>query len=430
MTEQDIPLAKGPDEIPTPGPARESKATKVVVSLLGVALLFGPWLAYAAGARSQPVPGENRALAGRPQIDGFQTFNEITNYAADHFPLRDTAIRSNKNLIQDLFGEPPSYFGTAGNLQVLTGDSGWLYFMDDFNEACSPKIPLSEVIAGVQRLNKMLTDSGRRLVLTVPPDKSTVDTQFLPTSFELKQCSEIAKAQRWKAIGSMGVPGYVDVRSAVEKQEQQKGKPAFLPYDTHWNEDSEVTFAETVANKLDPSLLQDTNVQAGQYFTQKGDLDILANGPPGKNFKFQAVYVLRKGVTVSAEQKTDLAKVKGAYTISHWTATSTAAPLFQPKTTWIGDSFTQRALTGGKIQPFFRDLTRVPELTKAVLATSKQDPKVYGDAVKAMIKAIVDSKVTVVELVERTFAGVNGYGSMWTPQFLNDLQTALNSAPK
>jgi hypothetical protein len=427
--EKEIPLAMGPDEIPTPGPVRESKATKVVISLLGVALLFGPWAAYAAGARSQPVPGENRALAGRPQIDGFQTFNEITAYAADHFPLRDAAIRSNKNLIQDLFGEPPSYFGTAANQQVLVGDNGWLYFMDDFKEACSPSIPLKQVVAGAQRLDRMLTASGRRLVLTVPPDKSTVDTQGLPKSFELKQCSEIAKAQRWKAIGSMGVPGYVDMRSAIEKQEQQKGKPAFLKYDTHWNQDSEVTFAETVANKLDPSLLQGTSVVAGQYYTQKGDLDILANGAPGKNFPFQAVYLLRKGVTVSVEQKTELAQPPGAYTISHWTATSTAVPLFQPKTVWIGDSFSQRALTDGKIQPFFRDLTRVPELTKAILANTAQN-KLYDRARAQMIREIVDSKVTVVELVERTFAGVGGAGSMWTKQFLDDLQTALNAAPK
>ena len=36
----------------------------------------------------------------------------------------------------------------------------------------------------------------------------------------------------------------------------------------------------------------------------------------------------------------------------------------------------------------------------------------------------------VVELVERTFAGAGGYGSMWTDSFLDDLQKALDSAPK
>jgi hypothetical protein len=427
MTEKDIPLAKGPDEIPTPGPVRESKATKAVIALLGVGLLFGPWAAYAAGARSQPVPGENRALAGRPQIDGFQTFNEITAYAADHFPLRDAAIRGNKNLIHDLFGESPSYFGSAGNQQVLVGDNGWLYFMDDFNEACSPKIPLNQVVAGVQRLNKMLTDSGRRLVLTVPPDKSTVDTANLPKSFELKQCSEAARAQRWKAIRSMGIPGYVDVRSAIEKQEKEKGKPAFLTYDTHWNQDSAVTFVESVVKQLDPTLLQHTQVQAGQFYTEQGDLAILNQDP--KYFPYQAVYIVRDGVT--SLQTPEPLLPNDAYTITHVHSTTKGpAALFQPRTTWIGDSFTQRALTApGKITPFFANLVRVPELTKAVLANNAQN-RFYDTAKARMIEEIVKSKVTVVELVERTFAGVGGAGSMWTPEFLNALQDKLDHAPK
>jgi hypothetical protein len=274
----------------------------------------------------------------------------------------------------------------------------------------------------------MLSASGRRLVLTVPPDKSTVDTQFLPNSFELKQCSQTAKAQRWKAIGSMGVPGYVDVRSAIEKQEQQKGKPAYLPYDTHWNQDSAVTFVESVVGKLDPSLLQHTDVQGGQTFTEQGDLAVLNQDP--KYFPYQAVYIVRDGVT-PVQTNEELSKVPGAYTITHVHSTTKGpATLFQPRTTWIGDSFTQRALTPpGKITPFFADLVRVPELTKAVLAQG-QDPGFYAKARDRMIKEIVESKVTVVELVERTFAGVNNEGSMWTPDFLNRLQTALNAAPK
>lgn len=428
MTEKDIPLAKGPDEIPTPGPVRESKATKVVIALLGAGLLFGPWAAAVAGARSQPVPGENRALAGRPQIDGFQTFNQITAYAADHFPLRDAAIRSNKSLIQNLFGEPPSYFGSSTNPQVLLGDKDWLYFMDDFNAACSPKIPLDQVVSGMRRLDKMLTDSGRRLVLTVPPDKSTVDTQFLPKSFELKACSEIAREKRWKAIRSMGIPGYVDMRSRIEQQEKEKGTPAFLFYDTHWNQDSAVTFVESVVEKLDPSLLEHTQIQAGQIYTEQGDLAALS-GHPEKQFKYQAVYIVRDGVKTH-DTKEELSK-PNAYTITHVRSTTTGpAALFQPRTTWIGDSFTQRALSGvSKISPFFADMVRVPELTKAVLAQG-EDPGFYGKAQARMISEIVQSKVTVVELVERTFAGVGAEGSMWTPRFLDALQKALDEAKK
>ncbi|MCU1602294.1 MAG: hypothetical protein JWO22_3003 [Frankiales bacterium] len=442
--ERDVPLAKGPEVLPPPHPTRESKKTRAVVAFLGAALLFGPWAAYGLGARSQPVPGENRALAGRPQIDGFNTFNQITAYAADHFPLRDAAIRANKELINDVFSEPPSYFGSAGNQQVLFGQGKWLFFSDDFNKACSPEIQLDQVIAGVKRLNQMLADSGRRLIITVPPDKSTVESQYLPKAFELKQCSEIAKERRWKAIRSMGVPGYVDVRSAVEHQEKDKGKPAFLEYVTHWTQDSAVTFVEIVVKRIDPTLLEHTKVQAGQVYKENGDLDILANGPsPKPKFDFQAVYIVRDGVTPKLTEE-PLAPQDG-YTISHVTSTSAgAAALFQPRVTWIGDSFTQRALGhpsdgagSSKIAPFFADLVRVPELTKAILAnTAKND--LYHVARRRMIQEIVAGKVTVLELVERTFAGVGGLGSMFSDtkdarsgmDFLDELQVALDKAPQ
>ncbi|MFN2536628.1 MAG: hypothetical protein ABR549_00570, partial [Mycobacteriales bacterium] len=59
-----------------------------------------------------------------------------------------------------------------------------------------------------------------------------------------------------------------------------------------------------------------------------------------------------------------------------------------------------------------------------------EDPGFYDKARDRMIEEIVKSKVTVVELVERTFAGVNGAGSMWTDDFLDRLQAALEKAPK
>jgi hypothetical protein len=431
-TSDDIPLASvpDPDVLASPTPPRESRATKVVVAALGAALLFGPWAAYAAGARSDEVPGENRALASRPQWAGFKTFDQITAYTADRFPLRDLAIRDNKRLIKKVFGENPSYAGAADN-QVLLGNRGWLYLQDDFDEACSPKIALQTVLDGVRRLDAMLTASGRRLVLTMPPDKSTADPQYLPKAFADRVCASEARDARWKALRALKIPGYVDVRSKVEKLEKDTGKPAFLSYDTHWTQNSEIVFAEAMADKLDPTLLAHTQNQAGQFFNETGDLQSLLNGV-SPSYRFQAVYVVRDGVKVGLPVQEELGAAPGQYTISHFTSTTTGpATLFQPKTVWIGDSFTQRSLD--KIAPFFRDLTRVPELTKAVLANSAADP-VYDKARTRMIAQIVASKVTVLELVERTFMGTASYGSMWdngsANHFLDDLQAALAKAPK
>lgn len=417
----------GPDELDPPHPPRESRLTKVVIALLGAGLLFGPWAAYAAGSRSDAVPGENRALASRPQIDGFQTFEQITAYAADHFPLRDAAIRTNKSLIQNLFGENPSYAGSTANVQVLEGKQGWLYFLDDFNRACKPDLPLPEVLAGVQRMNDLLAASGRRLVLAVPPDKSTADPQFLPDNFDLKRCSAQAKEARWKALRGLSatVPGYVDVRTAVERQEDKTGDPAFLSYDTHWTERSAAVFVQEVAKELDPALAQGTSVVKGEVRKQQGDLQVL-NGV-GRLFEEQGYDVVRQGVT-SASTTDHLGKAD-SYEVNHFTSTTVGpAQLFQPRTVWVGDSFTQRALP--KIWGYFRDMTRVPELTKAILANRDDNGElVYPKAEARMLQEMAASKVVVVELVERTFAG-NKPGSPFSADFLDKLEQALAAAPK
>jgi hypothetical protein len=401
---------------------------KVVVAVLGAAMIFGPWAAYAAGARSDQVPGENRNLASRPTWNGFNTFEQITAYASDRFPLRDVAIRDNKRLINKIFGENPSYAGNSDD-QVLLGNKGWLYLQDDFNQACSPGIPLKTVLAGVKRLDKMLADSGRRLVFTMPPDKSTADPQFLPKAFADRACSIRARDERWKALRGLKLPGYVDTRSLVEKQEKASGAAAFLPYDTHWTQNSSVIFIESIAEKLDPDLPKGTHNVPGPIGTEPGDLEVILNGTSTLH-KFQDVYVVRDGVPVPKPQEEELAATANAYRITRYVNTTTGpAKLFDPKTVWIGDSFTNRSLN--KLAPFFRDVTRVPELTKAVLANSATDP-VYTKARARMIKEIVESKVTVLELVERTFMGVNGYGSMWDNDsvnpFLDDLQAELDKA--
>jgi alginate O-acetyltransferase complex protein AlgJ len=427
-----IPLAKGPEVLDAPRPPRESRLTKVVVAVLGGALLFAPWVAGAAGARSDPVPGENRALAPTPKLHGFKTFSDLTAYAADHFPLRDVAIRDNKKLVQQLFGEDPSYAGNAVKPQVLQGKDGWLYFMDDYNKACSPEIPLTQVLAGVKRLNSMLRAAGKRLVLVVPPDKSTADPQFLPANFDLKSCGEKAKKARYAALASLGVDGYVDLLGPIRAQEKATGEPAFLPFDTHWTQRTAATFVQQVAAKLDPALATGTSVVKtpgadNNPFKEQGDLQVL-NGNAAL-FSEQGYTVARQGVVNPPSQCDEYGPKAGAYSVNHFTGTTTGpAQLFQPRTTWIGDSFTQRALP--KIWPYFRDVTRVPELTKAIAAGSDvKGRQVYPMAVSRMLYEMSHSDVVVVELVERTFAGVGGYGTMWSPSFLDAVQAALTTPP-
>ncbi|MCW2499457.1 MAG: hypothetical protein JWN87_1133 [Frankiales bacterium] len=429
MTETE-PLATGPDVLAPPPPPREGKAVRLLVAALGAGLLFGPWAAAALGARSDAVPGENRALAERPDWHGFKTFEDITTYAADRFPLRDLAIRANKRFTTDVFGENPSYASDAGAAvggvpstkpqaevaQVISGRDGWLYFFDDFRRACRPDVPLDTVLAGVRRMDALLAASGRRLVLTVPPDKSTVDPQFLPADYVDRACSVPAKAERWRALAGLDVPGYVDVRTPIEAQEKKTGVPAYLPLDTHWTQLSSTIFVQAVANRLDPALATGTSVVPLGTTKYGGDLSAIAGNP--QTGTEQAFAIRRKGVTVA---KTEEA-LNAGYVLTHVRSTASGgAAVFGPRTVLIGDSFTQRALD--KFAPYFGDLVRVPELSKAILAGN------LPQATDRMLEEIAGSKVVVVELVERTFAGAKD-GSPFGAAFLDRLEASLARAPK
>jgi alginate O-acetyltransferase complex protein AlgJ len=424
------PLAAGPDVLESPPPPREGRVARVIIAALGASLLFGPWAAAAIGARSDPVPGENRALAGRPSWHGFETFDDVTAFAADRFPLRDLAIRANKRFTTDVFGENPSYASDSGAAvggvpadkppaevaQVITGTDGWLYFFDDFRRACRPDVPLEKVLDGVRRMDALLTASGRRLVITVPPDKSTADPQFLPADYVDRACSVQAKAARWQALAGLDVPGYVDVRSPVEAQEKKTGVPAYLPLDTHWTQLSSTIFVQELAKELDPSLAAGSSVVPLGPVKYGGDLSAIAGTP---QFGTEAAFgIRRRGVTVTTREET----LDKGYVLTHVRGTAAGgAALFQPRTVVIGDSFTQRALD--KMAPYFADMTRVPELSKAILAGN------LPQATDRMLQEIAGSKVVVVELVERTFAGAKD-GSPFSEAFLDRLEATLASAPR
>lgn len=428
-----------PDVLPA-GRTRAARAprprvVRVLVAALGGALLFGPWAAGLAGSRSDPVPGENRALADLPAPSD-ASFEELTGVAADRMPLRDAAIRAHGSLTEALFDERPSYGGGGATApgapgagapqpapsaaapvdQVIEGEQGWLYFFDDFRRACRPDRPLDAVLADVRRMDALLSASGRRFVLAVPPDKSTVDPQFLPERHVDDECSVAAKAQRWQTLGALDLDGWVDLRAPLQEQEQRSGTPAYLATDTHWTDLSGTLFATQLAAELDPALAQGTRVVPdGTRRWSTGDLSAIAQDPhPIAEPGFR---VAREGVRT----RTTTSALAPGYELTRVRGTTAGAPLFAPKTVLVGDSFSQRALP--KLAPYFADMVRVPELTKALLAGN------LPAAEQQLRQEIVAADVVVVELVERTFAGA-AQGSLFTPAFLDGLEKALAEAPR
>lgn len=406
---------------------------RFLVGVLGLTLLFGPWLAAATGARSDAIKSENRALATKPELRGFKTLDDITSYTADHFPLRDNAIAANKKL-GNVAGSGSAPKGPAGvgaskpavaqpaiTTPTVKGKTDpWLFLSEDFNRACDAEIDLDEAIAGLRRLNDIITNSGRRFVFTIVPDKSTFQTQMLPSTYPLRDCSREVKADRRKRLAAMKLPNYLDMLPSLKADERSRNELAYLPRDSHWSDRSGGLFVKAMAEKIDPRVASNTELKFLYTAKRADDLSILEGDSSLHDY---AVWDLaREGVTPNTVTKPYAHGEE--YDMRTVRATTTGpARLITDKTFWIGDSFSDHAVH--HFEKYFADMVEMPDLTKAKSTGRGLDGKDLYDAVlPTFIQHIVDSKIIVMEAVERFFFG-RADGSLVTKDFLDRLEAAL-----
>jgi alginate O-acetyltransferase complex protein AlgJ len=403
---------------------------------IALGFFFAPALAYVAGVRGHPL--ENRPATAFPDIakTRFHSFAPVTQWALDRLPLRSDAVRARVRLTRRIFGELPDVIapsgpagaGQLGNLtsgvasesaglsrseQVLLGRKNWLFLGEDFAVACAPEQPVASVARGIERLDRILRRSGRRLVLAIAPDKSTLSPGFLPADLPERKCARAERRRRAAALAALPREiEDVDLRSALARQQARTG-PIYLPEDTHWDSLGGKVFVSSVMRELEPSLLRRTRWTQGPPMPYTGDLAIKSGDPVTRS---QPSYELRRaGVRLRRAGQQVIAP---GYAIQHQVRTRTrdGATLYEPTTTFYGDSFTD--LEAGDIYAFFRNVYRVPALDAAVLGG-------YEPAAdRAFVETVKRSQTVVIEVAERIFWGRRG-GSVVAPKLLDQLQRGL-----
>ena len=427
---------------PVPAPRWLRGPWRYVMALIGLALFFTPGVARLVGV--YPTAVENRPLVAFPSLSqGFHVFPDLTQWSIDHLPLRNLAIKADARISQSLFSEPPSYTangapvglgqsgalqgGRAGNAtvsglanQIIPGRNGWLFLGDEFTAACDPELSIAQVTSGLRRLNQIITASGRKLVILIPPDKDTVDGRFLPSAFVDKTCALSRKARLWSALGSLGVPSFINLLPRLKDEEKSTGKPAYLPIDSHWTERSAAkVFVPSILNPLSPSLYRSARVTPTGPQPYTGDLSVLEGTP--KTATETGWNVTRPGVTPGRSTVTNPIP---NFPISHYTNVSRpGVPLVRGPALIYGDSFTERSL--GIIAPFFADLTRIPEISRAAV----DGPEARAAAISMLTQQIKAANVVIVEQTERIIASSSS-GSILAPDVLDAIQKALASAPR
>jgi hypothetical protein len=337
-------------------------------------------------------------------------------------------VRADTDLSEAVFGEPPPSAGhstlgigsvAAGNTspnsagaepsvsaapRVIQGKDDWLYLADDFSLACNPKHRLPTIIDSLKRLRAAIEASGRKLVISVVPNKSTAVPQYLPDSFAYKNCSEERRRDFWPDMVASEVP-FVDLRKPLAEAERAARHPMYRRLGTHWNMQGAAIWVKSVLATLDPRLIEgmpipgvddgapsgDSSFVAGPVIDPPGDLTVMLGAP--QNEPTLKIALQRKGVTLSSNGvplpgnvPPPIGAASAGATITT-EASTTAAPLYPGHTLILGDSFYDTA-GGSLFSPFISTLTAV---------------HVMSDPTK-IAHNIIDADTVVVEVVERNLS--------------------------
>lgn len=398
-----------------------------IAFLLAVAFFFTPLLAYVVGIRPQAI--ENRELAPFPSLtEGWDFFPQLTAWATDHLPLRQTAVQGNAAFSEAVFGEAPTYRtdtgggptagipsgdtpGEAGPAypQVIEGNDGWLYFGQDAASLCQPVQSIADTISRLERLADAVEASGRTFVMTVAPDKSTVYPDELPDTYLGQECSTERREAFWEALRTSPPSGYLDIRTPLEQAQKDSGAPVYRPTDSHWSPSGSAAYALALADRLSPSVAAATQQVETGPVSLPGDLSAILGTP--QDDEVQGVELIRPGVTPLGRD--DQALPEMPYAPETFLNSTTNAPLYEPATLLLGDSFTTaaRSMLGG----VFADVTLLHN-------------EVAGSFPEAVAEQMVDADTVVYEIVERTIAA--GGGALITDASLTAIETALATSPR
>jgi alginate O-acetyltransferase complex protein AlgJ len=419
--EQTQPFIVHEAHLPSDHPSyRPRHAARQRLALVCSVIFFlGPLTGLAVFGRPPAI--ENRALHPFPSLSqGWGFFSGLVPWALDNLSFRNSAIQANDRISRNVFHEPPA-LGAGGTdaapggiqappqqavvfPQAVEGTNGWLYYGEDMRAKCQPDASLDSVIQSVLRLKNDVEVSGRRFVLVVPPDKSTVEPQNLPAQYEGKDCAKKLSDAFWPRI--VKEAGAIDLRGAIHAEEQKSGTSLYFPQDSHWTFAGGVLMTRTVADAIQPGVDSTWKVAKGQPYSGPADLppligrtgvdntDRLTLAPDGTTDRsYQIPFDARNVLTFQTP-----ADVKG-------TVGGT--------TTWIGDSFTTWGTPS--IAAAFQNVNIV------------QGAKLDSDPA-AVAQMMVDSDTVVVEMVERGIAP--GVSVEFEPKVMDTLTKAMTTHPR
>jgi hypothetical protein len=380
---------------------------RLLFALLALLFFATPVALRAVGVTARAF--ENRRLAEAPKVSqGFDAFPQASRFFVDRLPLREQAVRANTWVSRSIFGTTPIYarrqddpsagalpFGApqaepakpAGGTttqpppgqRAIDGRDGWIFLDGELFRACSFFIPYPKAMDRWVEMVRIIRNSGRRVVLVIPPDKSTIYPEKIGDKNPAADCMPKRRAAAWRAMESTGDPDIVPLRRPLLARKRSGSEELYKRKDTHWNGAGAEIYVRETLRALDT----DVQVADGEFRPveqeYQGDLTGLVGAP-------------EKDTTPSRKL-----------------VRAPDAPAIPGRTLLLYDSFGNAALD--YLRPYFASL----------------DPYLWvGSTPEERIRRIAAADTVVLECVEREINWRASDQGPITPPFLAQLRRALD----
>lgn len=162
--------------------------------------------------------------------------------------------------------------GTAPT--VVPGRDGYLFFGPDFDLSCGSGKTFARDLRQLGVVADAIAASGRQVVWTVAPDKSTALVDRLPATTPHDAC--FRDNQRWQEhlLGSVEEEHYVD-SLALMRDADEAGDQVYWRGDSHWTSYGASLWLRAALDRLDPAVADRLTVTDGTA-ERTGDLYVEA----------------------------------------------------------------------------------------------------------------------------------------------------------
>lgn len=409
---------------------------RYIVAALALAFFFVPVGLRVVGVTAKPF--ENRPLATFPKASqGWKALDQGTQFLVDRLPLREQAVRANTWASEHVFKTPPENAQTAAKgalpfekpaqkaaanrqgpgqavpaqgqpgITILVGKDGWLYLEEELKRTCTLFASWDVVLQRWQQMTRIIRASGRRVVLLIPPDKSTIYPEHLPDSYAERDCAPDGRKKAWAAIEGASDPAVLGLRQTLLRAKTTFGGTLYLHKDTHWNTAGGTLGVRALMEKLGGPPVRDQEI-VKTTVPYTGDLTNLMGAP--QQDRTPAWTIQRPGLGPPAQSTATWADGGTGPRLRH---PAGGPPMLEGRTVFIDDSFgigMQDALSA-----YTRDLS-------ILLWYGGQPPSATIDAIK-------HADTVILETAERDLNYKASDPGIVTPTFLADLARALGVKP-